>query len=100
MSSDGLCCLQVYLLQVNQSVTVVCNSTADVVGDRKHSMTSFLSDVTSADVTVDLIRPCHTDTAPSVYPLSHCHDIVSRAASMKRSVGLCVCVCDIGGRVQ
>ena len=53
---------QVHVLTPDQTVTLVCNATPDVVGGRRDLMTSFLSDVTSADVRVDLIQQCETDT--------------------------------------
>lgn len=49
---------QVHVLTVNQTLIVVCNATSDVVALTRRSMTSFLSDVTSADVSVDTIRQC------------------------------------------
>ena len=53
-------CYQVHILTTRQTITLVCDVTPDVVGSRRDSLTSFLSDVTSADVTVDLIRHCYT----------------------------------------
>jgi len=52
--------VQLHVLTPTQTVTLVCDATPDVVGDRRDSMTSFLSDVTSAAVGVDLIRDCET----------------------------------------
>jgi len=52
--------VQVHVLTRRQVVNVVCDATADVVGSRLRPLTSLLSDVTSADVTVDYVHHCES----------------------------------------
>jgi len=74
-----VCGLQVHVLTSRENIIVLCNHTPDIVGNTRHSMTSFLSDVTSADVTVDTIRQCGSTRW------------VDSKSSYRYDLGLCVC---------